>query len=263
MAFVIAVVIALGSLGVTPAAHAKGVRPTIASASGTVAPGFIGWYYSRVCCDRLQRDVVWVDGAKPTLAVAKGGVLTVTIDGASYLDVVGVTANWGPNPTSTRDFTLDVRGEQTGPRTYRWTLPADVTLPRALGLWAYVHDGWWYGWEEFGVNLVGAPASSPPPPAVVEPVPTVARKSLRLRGRRVSARVACPAGAASGCSGALTLRTPNMRVARIRFTNLPAGARRTLRVKVSARVLRHIRRHRFRTLLARVNDSAEVRLRLR
>jgi hypothetical protein len=115
-------------------------------------------------------------------------------------------------------------------------LPADAVLPGPA--WLELESpppGERVLWGLELVPVAGAPAP--------EPAATVVTGSLRIAGRRLRVRVACPAAAVSGCSGTLTLRSARARVARLTFARVAAGTTRTLRARVA-------RRHRFRSLRA-------------
>lgn len=75
---------------------------------------------------------------------------------------------------------------------------------------------------------------------------SLVRKSLRLKGRRISMQVHCPASAGDACNGTIKLRTNRLRGAKrtlgTRSFQAPPGARRSVTLQVSKRNARLIHR---------------------
>jgi hypothetical protein len=99
-----------------------------------------------------------------------------------------------------------------------------------------------------------APVPPPPPPVVVRPpAPAIATTKLRIARNRIAVRITCPAGPLA-CGGKLHVRSKArvkigksrriLLVARVVSYDVPAGGRKTLRLKLGsgARTLMRARR---------------------
>jgi hypothetical protein len=228
----------IAALVCAPAAPAQAPRPSVSTSYGTATPTYLSGTESprSGVGPSLIKDGFGLN--PPMLGATAGSVVTITL--ASAADAV--VAYLGP-------AALPVA--PTGERTYAVTVPEGAPLPARFAFrvdssteTTLLTDAWL-------LNLGGDGAE--PAPASPAPLPQApaAPTALRLRGTRLAVTVACPATATSGCAAAtLTLKTPSLRIARLAVKPLAAGAGTTLRTTVRAAALRHLRRHRVRSLRA-------------
>jgi hypothetical protein len=220
--------------GAAPARGATGPVPDTASTPfGSVAPVF-GWADVTRLADGATLIVDGFPRSLPPLAAAPGSNVVVELS-----DPV-VAAR------------LRIRGREIAPAwttllTAMFILPADEELPAPAWLELDSASPSERVSASWGLELVPAVAPPPPPvppapPPAAAPEPPASASRLRLSGRRLRVALACPAAALSGCSGTLTLRSRGRRVARLPFTNVAAGTRRTLTATVGRATRRDLRR---------------------
>jgi hypothetical protein len=178
----------------------------------------------------------------PTLRAAPGATVTIKLTGW----VNWLTAHVGVTPLA---------ATKVDDTTYTVALPADVVLPAKFTVDFDYSSETFQGRAGYIADLAALPVVAPPPTVTDGPATVSA---LKLRGRKLSATVTC----AGTCPGVLTLRTSSMRIARLHF----AGPGR-LTTRISARALRHLRRHHtkaLRVVLTTRGQATKVtRLRLR
>lgn len=171
---------------------------------------------------------------EPDLTVDPGSTLTITVTDQPHTEV-----------TATVDETpLALTASASG--TYAATLPSTLTSPAALRLQLRNQTAQVDNRTLVGLRLVAPTPPAAPAPPTPEALPEDRAPSvtgLELRGRRLTAVVACP----SACVGYLTLRTKSIRIAR--FDVSRAG---TLTATLRPAAVRHFRRRdtkRLRVLL--------------
>ncbi|HET6548078.1 MAG TPA: hypothetical protein VFG79_06480 [Solirubrobacter sp.] len=228
------------------AAPARAARVTVTTAAGSAEPVFVT-NYTR-----------WADGPAmigdgfpmtfPALVALPGEQASLTLDGPADT----ITARVGATPLAVA---------AVGDLAYTLTIPGDTTLPARVSVIVDDHTADWVRSSTYALDLVPAPPPPPPPPpspvlpGLVEAAPEPPARIVRARlgGRRLSVAVACPATARSACAGRLTLKTRWLRIARLSFAEVPAGARRTLRTRIRPSAARHLRRHHVKRLRAVVS----------
>jgi len=216
------VIALIGLLAFAPSAHAANV--TVTTAAGTATPGMVS---ALIELPAEPGRVIHGDGCivfgcpVPELRTEPGETVTIAVDGP----VDELIARAGDATASPRNATT-------------WTLvapsvPAELnisireTTPTERSRWSS------------RLMLVGPPP--PPPPVEVVPTqtvppapPSVARKA-RLRGRRLTMTVVCPAVATSACRGTVTVRANERTLARTTFAGVAPGTRRTLKTTLRRR----------------------------
>jgi hypothetical protein len=239
-------------IGGAPAAFAQAPEPSVATTYGTVSPSYLSGTESprSGAGPSVIKDGFGLN--PPTLMADPGSVVTITLtdDADAVVAFLGAT-------------TLPVA--ETGEHTYAVTVPADAVLPQSFAFRVesssertFLTDSWVL---RLGAEPAAASEPAPAPPAV-HALPADDRavaSAVTLHGRRLSAVIECPVAASAGCGGGtLTLKTRSLRVARLTFGRLAAGRRTTLRATVGAATVRHIARHRVRTLRAVLTPADEA-----
>jgi hypothetical protein len=236
-----------GLIGASTAA-AQAPRPSVSTTFGSVTPAYLSGTESprSGVGPYLIKDGFGLN--PPTLMAEAGSVVTITL--ASTADAVVAYLGAATLPVA-----------PAGERTYAVTVLAGAPLPARFSFRVESSTETTLLTDAWLLNLGGdvadpAPSPAPAPPTDVPapaPVtqPVAAPTGLRLRGARLTVTVACPAAATAGCDGgSLSLKTASLRVARLAFGRLSAGASTTLRTTLPASTLRRLRRHGVRSLRA-------------
>jgi len=212
------VIALIGLLAFAPSAHA--VNVTVTTAAGTATPGMVSALIELLAEPGrvIHGDGCIVFGCPvPKLRTEPGETVTIAVDAP----IDELTARAGEVTASPRDATT-------------WTLVAP-SVPAELNISIRETTATERSRSSSRLMLVGPP---PPPPAELVPtqavIPALARNA-RLRGRRLTLTVACPAATTSACRGTVTVRANGRTLARTTFDGVAPGARRTLNTTLRKR----------------------------
>jgi len=243
----VAGLVLIAALLCAPAA-AQVPRPTVSTSYGTVTPSYV----SGTMTPRGGGGPTLIaDGFglnQPTLLADPGSIVTIKLAGP--VDLIRIWLGQAQLPVV-----------PAGAWTYTVSVPADASLPAKFGIGTESSTDQWLMTDSWILNLGGDIPDTVPPQPTPTPTPTpwvlptarpepIAKVGARVRltGKRLRVTVACPAEAPKACAGALTLKTASIRVVRLPFAGIPGGSSATLTTTVRAAAVRHIKRHRVRTL---------------
>lgn len=193
--------------------------PTLTVSAGAESSGTaMGGLFEHNRVTGIGRGVQPMLTGLPALIAPAGTQVTATLSQPADELTAGLG---GRTPTPTPATVTRISD-----RAFALTMPTGYALPADLWMSVKYSVGDVTGEASYGVKI------SPAAPSAA---------NLRLRGSRLDVDVICPVG----CTGFLTLKTANLRVARFEVTE-----QGTLTAKVPAAARRHITRHKLKELRA-------------
>jgi hypothetical protein len=205
-------------LALAPSAHAAHV--TVTTAAGTATPGLVS---ALIELRSEPGRVIHGDGCiafgcpVPELRTDPGETVTIAVDEP----VDELIARVGDVTASPRDATT-------------WTLTAPA-VPAELNISVRETTATERSRSSSRLMLVGPPPPEVVPAQTVTPALASVARQARLRGRRLTLTIACPAAAGSACRGTVTVRASGRTLARATFAGVAPGGRRTLKATLRKR----------------------------